>query len=90
MGDVGEPDGGGVGEEGSDGSPIGVDEGLLLLTPLDARHCFEDRYPLLGSVDDAVNVGSEGQGRVECHPKDFGVLLEWEGGVVERNGRVGV
>ena len=90
MGDVGEPDGGSVGEEGSDGGSVGIDEGLLLLTPLDARHCFEDRYPLLGSVDDAVDVGAEGQGRVEGHPKDFGALLEWEGGVVEGNGGVGV
>ena len=36
MGDVEEPDGGSVGEKGSDGGSVGVDEGFLLLTPLDA------------------------------------------------------
>ena len=61
-----------------------------MLTPLDARHCFEDRYPLLGFVDDAVDVGVEGQSGVEGQAKDFGVLLEGKGGVVEGDDGVGV
>ena len=35
-------------------------------------------------------MGAEGQSGVEGHPKDFGVLLEWEGGLVEGNDGVGV
>ena len=75
MCNVWEPDGGGIREEGSDEGLVGVDDGFLLLIPLDARHCFQNRDWLLEFADDAVNVSAEDQSVVEGHTKDFGVLF---------------
>ena len=59
------------------------------MAPRGACQCLHDGEPLFGSADDVFHVGAEGEGGIEGNPKDFGVLLRREGGVVEGDGRRG-
>ena len=79
-GSVREPDGGGVGENGSDEGFVSGKEGFPLLAPVGASKGFEDAESIAGFGGYVVDVGGEGELGVEGDTQD-------SGGPVERKGK---
>ena len=74
--DIGEPDGCGVCEEGSDQGFVSGDEGFLLLAPGGASEGFENAESFAGICGYVGDVGGEGEVGVESDSQHSGSPVE--------------
>ena len=74
--DVGEPDGRGVGEEGTDQGLVGGEEGFPLLAPGGASKGFKDTESIAGIVGYIGDVGGEGEVGVKSDSQHPGSPVE--------------
>ena len=75
VGRVGEPDGGGIGEEGADEGFICDEECFFVLAPAGASQGLENVEAGGGSCDECGDVRCEGEMGVKCDPQDTWVSV---------------